>query len=165
MFYRAWPLEELFVDWGPGLRFGVAVEGYPVDPASLVEVRINRARPDTAAGARISREGLRALKEHEGFHADPYPNALGQCAIGFGTVISAGPCTAAEYQRFAAGMDEDGAEQLLLARVWLINRLIDSTVKVDLNLPQREELISYIYRVGEDAFLSSEVLAALQEGK
>lgn len=103
----------------------------------------------------ISENGLELLKKLEGFSAKPYPDADGW-SIGFGHYLGKTPTI--QY------VTREQAEALLIRDVQKALDVIKRYVKVPMNQNQIDALVSFIYNVGPNAFISSTLLKKLNAG-
>jgi GH24 family phage-related lysozyme (muramidase)/uncharacterized protein YycO len=145
---------------GPALAMTVL----PVGTLRAIAAAQSDASPAHAAYA-VSPQGIAFIKARTPFHAQPY-DELGYCAIGYGTPLHHGPCDGrAEEQRYAAGITEDAAMQLLVARVRHCEDALNDCVRVSLNPNQVDALASFMFSLGHKRFRESTLLRLLNEGQ
>lgn len=105
----------------------------------------------------LSPAGLALLKRDEGCSLTPYPDAAGH-SIGYGHYI----------QPFEAylldGIDQAGADRLLVQDTTWAQTAINRLVKPSLNQNQFDALVDFVYNVGETAFKQSHLLVLLNDG-
>lgn len=104
---------------------------------------------------RISDAGIELLKRFEGFSNTPYRDAGGY-SIGYGHYIGSKPTI--NY------ISKDDAENLLRQDISKAEDVIRRYVKVPLNQNQFDALVSFVYNVGPNAFISSTLLRKLNSG-
>lgn len=136
-------------------------------PVSVLRT-IAAAQSDPVASAPracvVSPQGLAFIKGRTPFHATAYDD-LGHCAIGYGTALHRGPCDArSEERRYAGGISEDEAMQLLVARVRHCEDMLNDAVRVNLNQNQTDALASFVFSLGHKRFRESTLLQLLNEG-
>ncbi len=106
---------------------------------------------------RTSRKGLELIKSFEGFRARSVQLSNGKWVIGYGHTKSARP-----NLRVAP----DDAELILRFRdLKPIEKLVSDRVLCPLSQAEFDALVSFIFNIGEEAFLSSEVLSQLNRGE
>lgn len=108
----------------------------------------------------ISERGLEVIREFEGFRENAYLDTGGVWTIGFGTI---------KYPNGTKVKKGDSCTRAQ-AETWLKNdtawvgACLDRTIKVTVNQNQFDALASFIYNVGETAFMKSTMLKALNAG-
>ncbi|SAL05098.1 lysozyme [Caballeronia arationis] len=118
----------------------------------------------TRPACKVSPQGIAFIKGHTPFQATPYDN-VGHCTIGYGTALHHGACDGrAEEQRYARGIAEDAAMQMLVARVSHIEDMLNDTVRVALGQNQADALASFVFSLGHKRFRESTLLRQLNEG-
>lgn len=108
----------------------------------------------------ISERGFEVIREFEGFRENAYLDTGGVWTIGFGTIkypngtkVKKGDtCTCAQAE---AWLKNDTA--------W-VDACLDRTIKVTVNQNQFDALASFVYNVGETAFMKSTMLKVLNAG-
>lgn len=109
----------------------------------------------------ISEHGYSIIRESEGFEAKAYKDTGGVWTIGYGTIKYP------DGTRVKSG-DTCTKEQ---AELWLINdckwvdACLDKHIKVKLNQNQFDALASFVYNVGEIAFVKSTMLTLINQSK
>lgn len=104
----------------------------------------------------ISDIGLRLIKAYEGYRAEPRTLASGGRVIGFGHSVGADDISA---------LSEEDAEAALKADLAPIEDLINSHVHASMTQSQFDALCSLAFSIGEEAFMSSNILHAMNQGQ
>lgn len=116
----------------------------------------------TVTGLRdISEQGFEIIREFEGFRTNAYLDTGGVWTIGFGTIkypngtkVKAGDtCTRGQ------------AELWLKNDCQWVDACLDKYVKVKINQNQFDALASFIYNVGETAFVKSTMLVYINKSQ
>ncbi len=123
------------------------------------------ASPVALPSARVvSQNGIEFIKRHSPFRATTHDHH-GHCAIGYGTALHHGRCDGrAEEQRYAGGISEDAAMQLLMERVHHCEDAINDAVHVALTQNQTDALASFVFGLGHRRFRESTLLQRLNQG-
>ena len=109
----------------------------------------------------ISGHGYSIIRDSEGFRSTAYKDIGGVWTIGYGTI---------KYPDGTKVKQGDTCTQGQ-AELWLINdckwvdACLDKHVKVKLNQNQFDALASFVYNVGETAFIKSTMLNLLNQAK
>ncbi len=98
----------------------------------------------------ITKEGLRLIKEFEGFEPEIYLDAAGLPTIGYGHLIREG-----EHKMFENGISESAAGALLAKDVWSAERSVLRLIKVPLTDGQFDALVSFTFNLGGGALQRS----------
>lgn len=104
----------------------------------------------------ISQKGLDLIKSFEGFSPTPYLCPAGILTIGYGTTKGVTK---------AMKVTEKGAEILLKRDVGYFEMMVESWVKVPLSQNQFDALVSFVYNVKKEAFITSTLLKDLNAGR
>ena len=114
----------------------------------------------------ISKDGVSLIKRFEGFVPKPYNDAVGHCTVGYGTLLHHGNCNGkdASEQPYVNGISEEDATKLLEERAIEYQKSIHEQVNVELNQNQFDSLVSFVYNVGNGAFVKSTLLKVLNQG-
>lgn len=105
---------------------------------------------------RTSRKGLELIKSFEGFRTRSVQLTNGKWVIGYGHTKSA---------RANLRITADDAELILRFRdLKPIEKLISERVLCPLSQNEFDALVSFVFNIGEDAFLASDVLGQLDRG-
>lgn len=104
----------------------------------------------------ISDIGLRLIKAYEGYWPEARPLMTGGQVVGFGHRVESDE---------ALSLTEDEAEEVLKADLQGIEDLINSRVHASMTQSQFDALCSLVFSIGEEAFLSSNMLHALNQGQ
>jgi len=107
----------------------------------------------------LSPEGLKFIKQSEGCSLHPYLDACGHLTIGYGHLIL--PEQMAAYRN---GIDMITAERLLKADLKSVVAIVNHTAE-NLNQDQFDALVSFVFNIGQAAYLRSTLLRDLQSGK
>jgi GH24 family phage-related lysozyme (muramidase) len=102
----------------------------------------------------VNENGLEVIRRSEGLRLRSYRLA-GQWLIGYGHAASAGPDMV---------IDEQTANQLLIADVRAAERAVRMTVAMPLTENEFAALVSLAYNIGEGAFARTEVVRRLNAG-
>lgn len=103
----------------------------------------------------ISDNGIRLIKEHEGFrsHAYPDPGSGGDpWTVGYGSTHDVHPGTV---------VTEREAEAMLIADIHVYEAAVNHGVRVPISQGQFDALVSLCYNIGVRHFLGSTVLKRL----
>ena len=110
----------------------------------------------------------------EGFCSGPYNDtqrncgtggSTGNCTIGYGTELHAGPCTAADTAAYPNGVTRQQGLGMLQTDANAAAAAIDRDVTVPLTAAQRDALTSFVYNAGAQAFADSTLLRDLNSGQ
>ena len=104
----------------------------------------------------VSFNGIKALKEYEGFEANAYKDTGGVWTIGYGTIRW-------NDRPVEQGMviTEKEAELALQADLAWAQTAVNKLVKVPLKQNMFDALVSFVYNIGENAFSRSTMLQLL----
>ena len=104
----------------------------------------------------ISYNGIKALKEHEGFKAEAYRDTGGVWTIGYGTIK-------VDSRAIEAGQTctREQAEQWLYKDLTWAQTAVNQLVRVQLQQYQYDSLVDFVYNIGENAFSKSTLLHKL----
>ncbi len=103
----------------------------------------------------ISSAGLALLQEFEGFRAAPAHLPDGNWVVGYGHVRIGEP---------GAAVSQAEAASLLGLDIAAVERLINHSVILPLNQSQFDALVSFVFSIGADAFMQSQVLRRVNSG-
>lgn len=137
-------------------------------PVTLIE---SLSTPDAVVATltkpwKLSGAGISFLKKQEGFRANLYDDATGNCTIGYGTLVHNGKCNGGDAEKpYLNGISDQEAGQLLLSRSAQFEKTINEVVTVDLKQSQFDALLSFVYNVGPENFKQSTLLKRLNAGK
>ena len=107
----------------------------------------------------ISEKGYALIRELEGFKADAYLDTGGVWTIGFGTI---------KYPNGTRVRKGDTCTQGQ-AEVWLkndsawVDACLDKHIKVSVTQNQFDALASFVYNIGETAFIKSTILTLINQ--
>lgn len=104
---------------------------------------------------KISQRGIDLVKKFEGFSATAYKCPAGVWTIGYGSTdgVKQGDTIA-----------KADAEKRLISELGYFERVIEKHVKAQLTQCQFDALVSFVYNVGEKAFVRSTMLKKLNSG-
>lgn len=105
----------------------------------------------------ISLVGLSHIKGWEKFSPTVYLDAAGKPTIGYGHLIKT-------YESFGT-ISEAQASAILAKDVASAEAAVNNGVKVSISQNQFDALVSFAYNVGNSAFLSSTLLALVNQGR
>lgn len=109
----------------------------------------------------ISGYGYAIIRESEGFRNQAYKDTGGVWTIGYGTIKYPNGVTVKQGDTCTQGQ----------ADLWLMNdckwvdACLDKHIKVKLNQNQFDALASFVYNIGETAFIKSTMLTLLNQSK
>jgi len=106
----------------------------------------------------VSTQGLELIKIFEGFRCRAYRDGAGHRTIGFGHRLLPG-------EEFPDGLDEAGAEKLLLADLNTAVQAVERMVRVPLQQGQFDALVDFTYNLGAERLARSTLLRALNGGR
>lgn len=104
----------------------------------------------------ISPEGLALVKRFEGFRAEPLTLADGRVVVGYGHVQATAPTEA---------LTEKAAETFLRDDLAAVEVVIAARVLAPLTQQQFDALASFVFSIGAEAFVKSDVLRRLNAGE
>lgn len=105
----------------------------------------------------ISDIGLRLIKAYEGFRSNPRTLTSGGQVIGFGHTMS--------EDEDLKDLTEEDAEDLLKTDLLPIEDLINTHVHASMTQSQFDALCSLAFSIGPDAFMSSNIIHAMNRGQ
>lgn len=111
----------------------------------------------------LSRQGAQFIEHFEGFRANLYDDAAGNCTIGIGHLVHMGRCHGSEPAEFKHGLSRAQAEQLLEKDAQIAVDAIRTHVKVPLSQERLDALASFVFNVGVGNFESSTLLKELNQ--
>ena len=98
----------------------------------------------------VTDEGLALIKRFEGFEPEIYICPAGWPTIGYGHVVRDH-----ERERFAGGVDEAAAEELLRRDVETAERAVPRLIRVPLEDGRFDALVSFAFNLGAGALQRS----------
>lgn len=120
----------------------------------------NLPTPSVFTGLKdISERGFEIIREFEGFRENAYLDTGGVWTIGFGTIKYPDGTRVKKGDTCTRGQ----------AEVWLkndsawVDACLDRTVKIKLNQNQFDALASFVYNIGESAFIKSTMLTLINQ--
>jgi len=119
----------------------------------------------------ISTIGIDFLDDVEGRNHKEYPDVEGNPTIGIGHLLTRSELTSGkliikgEVVRFENGITDKQMDDLFVQDIAPITGLIVRMVKVDLTQYQFDSLISFVYNVGDAAFITSTLLRTLNDSQ
>ena len=108
----------------------------------------------------ISYNGIKFLKQWEGFKAEAYKDTGGVWTIGYGTIKWMGKPVEQGMK-----MTEKEAELALQADLAWAQTAVNQLVRYPLTQNMFDALVSFVYNVGESAFRKSTLLRLLNQGR
>lgn len=105
---------------------------------------------------KVSREGVILIKSFEGFRPRAVQRVDGRWVIGYGHTASA---------REGLSVSEADAELLLQYDLIPVVRTLNQQVEPDLNQHQFDALASFVFSIGVDRFVGSDLFAQLNAGR
>lgn len=115
----------------------------------------------------MSENGLELLQQWEGFKLQVYKDSAGLPTIGVGHLITKSELSSGKIVidgvpvKYAAGLTNQQALDLLAQDVKPAEQAVNNGVKVPLNQNQFDALVSFTFNVGVGAFQSSTLLKVL----
>lgn len=104
----------------------------------------------------LSYNGVKFLKDQEGFRSEAYLDTGGVWTIGYGTIkIDGIPVKQGD------SISEVKAEECLLSDIAWAQTCVNQNVEVPLRQTQFDALVSLVYNIGCDAFMKSTLLKLL----
>lgn len=130
-----------------GLKIFADLIGFNITKMTILEQR------------NISEKGFTLIREFEGLQLEAYKDTGGVWTIGFGTI------------KYPNGISVKKGDMCTIqqAEQWLkndckwVDTCLDKNIKVNLNQNQFDALASFVYNIGETAFVKSTMLALLNE--
>lgn len=130
-----------------GLKIFADLIGFNITKTTILEQR------------NISEKGFTLIREFEGLQLEAYKDTGGVWTIGFGTI------------KYPNGISVKKGDMCTIqqAEQWLkndckwVDTCLDKNIKVHLNQNQFDALASFVYNIGETAFVKSTMLALLNE--
>lgn len=127
--------------------------------AKMINYSIDTTTGVTTGLLDISNAGYKLIRSFEGFSAKAYKDTGGVWTIGFGTIkypngkaVAAGDtCTQAQ------------AEEWMKNDCKWVDACLDKVVKVKISQNQFDALASFVYNVGETAFVKSTMLTLINQ--
>jgi lysozyme len=113
------------------------------------------------APSQLSDAGAQFIGHFEGFRANLYNDAAGNCTIGYGHLVHSGPCNGSEPAEFKRGLSQQEAEELLRRDAQTAADAVRRFVHVPLDQAQFDALVSFVYNLGAGAFEGSTLLRDL----
>jgi lysozyme len=106
----------------------------------------------------LSPEGLKLLKQSEGFRNHLYLDVNGHPTIGYGHRLL-------HSQSFPDGIDEQQATDILRADVREAEQAVARLVRVQLTQGQFDALVDFCFNLGQNRLAASTLLADLNTGR
>jgi lysozyme len=119
----------------------------------------------------MSQNGLELLTQWEGCELKVYNDSAGLPTIGVGHLLTRSELTSGKITiggvpvKYAAGITQQQAEQLLAQDLDPAEAAVNGGVKVTLSQNQFDALTSFTFNVGVGAFSSSTLLRLLNQGQ
>lgn len=119
----------------------------------------------------MSQHGLALLTQWEGCELRVYNDSAGLPTIGVGHLLTKSELTSGKITiagvpvKYADGITQQQAEDLLSQDLGPREQVVNQAVKVPLNQNQFDALTSFTFNVGRDAFTGSTLLKVLNQGK
>lgn len=108
----------------------------------------------------VNAEGLKIIKQWEGFKEVAYKDGGGVWTIGYGHTSAAGAPTVKPGMKIT----QAEAERILRNDIDSVESSVERLVKVPLNDNQFATLVSFVYNIGATAFAKSTLLKKLNKG-
>jgi lysozyme len=106
----------------------------------------------------LSPEGLKLLKQSEGYRGQVYLDAAGHPTIGYGHRLL-------PSQSFPEGITEQQATEILLNDVCEAERAVSRLVRVPLAQGQFDALVDFCFNLGQNRLAASSLLDCLNRGR
>lgn len=119
----------------------------------------------------MSQHGLELLTQWEGFELKVYRDSAGLPTIGVGHLLTKNELSSGKIiingvaVKYADGITQQQALDLLSQDVQPAETTVNSSVKVALNQNQFDALTSFVFNVGAGAFKGSTLLKVLNQGQ
>lgn len=107
----------------------------------------------------ISEKGYAIIREFEGYKANAYLDTGGVWTIGYGTIKYPNGTSVKKGDTCT----KDQAEAWLKNDCVWVDACLDKNVKVNLNQNQFDALASFVYNIGETAFVKSTMLTLINQ--
>ena len=107
----------------------------------------------------VSPNGLDLIRKFEGTRLKPYFDIAGRVTIGTGHLITAGEAT-----KFAAGITQRQADNLLKHDLLVAENAVARAVKVTLKQGEFDALVSFTFNLGAVRLLASSLRMRLNRG-
>lgn len=107
----------------------------------------------------LSYNGIKFLQDEEGFRAKAYLDGGGVPTIGYGTTVING-----KPVEMGMTCTQQEAELWMQAHLAKVQTCVNQGVRVPLKQDQFDMLCSFVYNLGENAFLKSTLLCKLNTG-
>lgn len=117
------------------------------------------------ANLTTSERGIDMIAGFERFSPSPYADAAGDCRIGYGHLLHAGPCTGTEHTGLEATMTEERARQLLVQRVRVVEGSVNRVIPMTAAQHQFDAIVSFAVNVGATTFESSKIASLLSSSR
>jgi len=105
------------------------------------------------------------IREFEGWRAKAYNDPVGHCTIGYGHLISLGPCSESDIPRqYEIGLTRRQGEVLMQEDAARAAASIRRLVKSPLSQSQYNALVDFVFNFGETKFARSTLLRSLNAG-
>ena len=108
----------------------------------------------------ITQQGLDLVKRFEGFSSTIYTCPAGYATIGYGHLVRP-----YEHSRFASGITEQQAEDLLRQDVKTAEQAVRRLIYVPLTDGQFDALVSFTFNLGSGALQSSTLRRVINRGE
>jgi GH24 family phage-related lysozyme (muramidase) len=100
----------------------------------------------------------------EGFEANLYNDATGNCTVGYGHLVHSGGCSgASSEEQFKDGISKDEATTLFTEDLSESEKSVSSNSTENLTQAEYDSLVSFTYNVGNYAFETSDLLEKLNK--
>lgn len=101
----------------------------------------------------VSKKGLSFITSFEGYRAECYDDAVGNCTIGVGHLVHKGKTTTKDRKKWGT-LTRDEALTLLARDAGPVVNSVNQNIKVELTQPQFDALVSLGFNAGVGAVLN-----------
>jgi lysozyme len=120
---------------------------------------------------RMSQRGKELLAQWEGIEGNVYKDSAGLPTIGVGHLLTRDELTSGKIiirglsVKYANGLTQQDVLNLLAQDLDIFEEIVNTNVKVDLAQHQFDALVAFTFNIGGNAFKSSTLLKALNQGR
>ena len=127
-------------------------------PGIFMEVEARAVLPPGVEVRKVYDKGIQLTKESEGFVDRLYNDAAQYCTIAYGHLIKKAPCDGTEPGHFLDGITEPEGVALLKDDMETAERLVMTSVDIELTDGQYAALSDFVFNVGGGNFRQSTLL-------
>jgi GH24 family phage-related lysozyme (muramidase) len=127
---------------------GITFNGSRGESGAATETKATFRLMGNAFADQISTHGLQLIKTWEGWMSKAYDDSVGNCTIGYGTLLHLGPCTKAEQKLVWTKQRADAALPQLVKQAKYEGQIAALSRAYGLNQCQFDALTSFVYNTG-----------------